>query len=139
MKRLALALLLVAGCHRAAAPPRPHDEVTTMQTIESVPPRPAVIDPPPMLTDEAPPPKPKDPVAAQNMVPLSDEDDRVRAGLPFAPAIAMDPVDGSKVSIRALTPRVDIKGRIYYFSSDANRRLFLSNPETFLKGSFSHL
>lgn len=60
-----------------------------------------------------------------------------RMDLPFAPAIAMDPVDGQKVSITTLTPTTEYKDKIYYFSNDANRRQFLSNPEPFAKGQLA--
>jgi YHS domain-containing protein len=70
---------------------------------------------------------------------FSPEDEKLRASLPFTPAIAMDPVDGSKISIRATTPTFEHKGKIYYFSSEANRRMFVSNPEGALKGAFTKL
>src|SRR5205807_7948515 len=101
---------------------------TEMRTIDNVDPRPIVIEPPPVLPDEAAAPKPKDAAAAQNMVPLTTQDEQVRAKLPFAPAIAMDAVDGSKISIRATTPVVDMKNRVFYFSSEENKKLFLANP-----------
>jgi YHS domain-containing protein len=111
-----------------------------MKTIDTTDVRPAVIDPPPMLTDEAPAPKPKDNVAqADAPPPASPSDEALRAALPFAPAIAMDAVDGSKISIRASTPTFEYKNKIFYFSSEANKRIFTSNPEQFTKGVFSHL
>lgn len=57
--------------------------------------------------------------------------------LPFSPKIAMDPVDGSKISIRGETPIAEYKGRIYYFSSEANRREFIRDPDSFLSGAFA--
>jgi YHS domain-containing protein len=111
-----------------------------MKTIDSADVRPAVIDPPPMLADEAPPPKPKENVAqADAPPPASPQDEALRAALPFAPAIAMDPVDGSKISIRASTPTFEYKNKIFYFSSEPNKRTFTSNPEQYTKGVFSHL
>src|SRR5437763_1288159 len=123
MKRVAvLILIVIAGCARQSPPrakvTRAHAE---MRTIESVPPAPAILDPPPMLPDEAPAPKPKDAVQAQNMTPLTTQDEQVRARLPFAPAIGLDPVDGSKLSIRASTPMLEYKGHIFYFTSEANK------------------
>ena len=53
--------------------------------------------------------------------------------LPFAPPIAMDPVDGSKVSITPETPMAEHKNRVYYFGSAKNRQAFAANPESFLK------
>jgi YHS domain-containing protein len=111
-----------------------------MRTIDTTDVRPAVIDPPPMLSDEAPPPKPKENVAqADAPPPASPSDEALRAALPFAPAIAMDAVDGSKISIRASTPTFEYKNKIFYFSSEANKRIFTSNPEQYTKGVFSHL
>jgi YHS domain-containing protein len=51
----------------------------------------------------------------------------------------MDPIDGSKISIRAATPTFEYKGKIYYFSSEANRNQFRSNPEATLKGGMMKL
>jgi YHS domain-containing protein len=70
---------------------------------------------------------------------FSAEDEKVRAALPFSPAIAMDPIDGSKLSIRAATPTVEYKGRIYYFTSEANKRTFMANPTAYLTGRFTRL
>ena len=135
-------LVLAAAC---GAPPREthvpqpgaHSE---MKTIDSSDVRPAVMEPPPMLTEEAPPPKPKENVAqADAPPPPTPQDEALRASLPFAPAIAMDPVDGSKISIRASTPTKEYKNKIFYFSSEANKRTFAANPEQFTKGVFSHL
>lgn len=57
--------------------------------------------------------------------------------LPFAPAIAMDPVDGQKVSITPETPMVEYKGRIYYFNSTANRAQFSQSPDQYLTGALA--
>ncbi len=106
-----------------------------MQSITNVVPVPAQLNPPPMLLDEAPPPKPKAlPWETPTPIVFSPEDEKVRSALPFSPAIAMDPIDGSKISIRALTPTFEYKGKIYYFSSEENRRAFTANPEQYLKG-----
>ena len=139
---LALILLLSVACSRASAPAarNPQPQVSHMQTIESVDPRPKVVDPPPMLSDEAPPPKPKvQPWETPTPIVLSPEDEKLRAGLPFSPAIAMDPVDGSKISMRATTPTFEYKGRIYYFSSEANKSAFAANPQQYLTGRFTNL
>ena len=135
MKKVAVLLLLAAACrqtHRAATPTTKLE----MRTLDSADARPAVNDPPPELTDEAPPPKPHDAVAAQNQVPLTEQDEQLRARLPFAPAIALDPVDGSKISIRANTPMFELKGRVYYFTSEENKRTFAASPQQYLKGVF---
>ena len=67
---------------------------------------------------------------------LTAEDDRVRAALPFAPAIAMDPIDGSKISILAHTPTFEYRGHIYYFSSVENKAKFAAAPDQYAKGIF---
>lgn len=140
MKRiliLAAAFLAACGGSKNRVSQSAHAE---MKTIDSADVRPAVIDPPPMLADEAPPPKPKENVAqADAPPPASPQDEALRAALPFAPAIAMDPVDGGKISIRASTPTFEYKNKIFYFSSEANKRTFTSNPEQYTKGVFSHL
>ena len=138
MKRLAILLMFAAACRQGkpAAAAQPHAKLE-MRTLDSADARPAVIDPPPVLTDEAPPPKPHDAVAAQNQIPLTEGDEQLRARLPFSPAIGLDPVDGSKISIRANTPMYELKNRIYYFTSEENKRTFMANPEQFAKGIFA--
>ena len=131
-----LIFLAATACHQVT-PKSEHVARSEMRTIDNVAPAPVVNDPPPMLSDEAPAPKPKDAMAAEKAIPLTEADEQVRARLPFAPAIAMDPVDGSKISIRANTPTTEYKNHIYYFSSDANKRTFLANPDTFMKGVFA--
>jgi YHS domain-containing protein len=139
---LVIVLLLASACGGSNKPTGPAQPAaqSEMRTIDSADVRPAVIDPPPMLADEAPPPKPKENVTQTDAAPpATPEDEAVRAGLPFAPAIAMDPVDGSKISIRATTPAFEYKNKIYYFSSEGNKRMFQATPEQFTKGVFSHL
>jgi len=138
---LALLLPLVAGCaDQKRVKPKQALRTSDMQTIDSSDAAPAPINPPPMVTDEGPAPKPKANVAqADAPPPPTAADEALRAALPFAPAIAMDPVDGSKISIRADTPQIDLKNRIYYFRSDENKRIFAANPDQFTKGLFSHL
>jgi YHS domain-containing protein len=51
----------------------------------------------------------------------------------------MDPIDGSKITIRASTPIFEYKGRIYYFQTEANKQQFASNPEAVLKGGMMRL
>lgn len=129
-----LACALAAACHQAPVQRRQAPVATDVRTIDSADPRPVVIEPPPMLTDEAAAPKPKNPVEAAKAIPLTDQDEAVRAQLPFAPAIAMDPVDGSKISIRANTPTIEYKGRIFYFHSPENKAAFQANPDQYMKG-----
>ena len=144
---LGLALLLFAACGRSStarqqAIAQAEPTAAEIRTIENVDPRPKVIDPPPVLSDEAlaPPPKPKQlPWQPPQVIVLTPEDERVRAALPFSPAIAMDPVNGDKISIRAATPTVEYKGRIYYFTNEENKRIFATNPENAIKGGFIKL
>jgi YHS domain-containing protein len=111
-----------------------------IKTIESTNLHPAPIDPPPMLTDEAPPVKTVTGLAqADAPPPPTPQDEALRASLPFTPAIAMDPVDGSKISIRASIPTVEYKNKLYYFANEDHKRTFMANPEQYTKGLFSHL
>ena len=135
------AALLVTGCNRSAAPQAQAAAAQTdIRTIDTVDRRAIVLDPPAVLTDEAPPPKPKS-LPWETAVPIvfTPEDEKLRASLPFTPAIAMDPVDGNKISIRASTPTVEYKGRVYYFANEAHKKQFVANPDEFMKGSFSRL
>jgi YHS domain-containing protein len=139
MKRL-LPLLMIplAACGQIGS--KPTSTVSEMRTIDNVDARPVVIDPPPVLTDEGgAAPKPHAPIPGTEAPVLSQQDEQIRASLPFAPAIAMDPVDGSKISIRADTPTVQTKARLYYFSSEEHKRQFLAAPDEFTKGAFSKL
>ena len=144
MRYLALpaALLLAVSCgggtaRKSAPPPAAHSE---LRTIDNVPVKPGALDPPPMLQDEMPLPKPKVmPWETPTPVVMSPADEKLRANLPFSPAIAMDPIDGSKISIRAATPTFEYKGHIYYFSSEENKRTFAASPDQYLKGVFTHL
>ncbi|HVE72924.1 MAG TPA: hypothetical protein VNI54_16270 [Thermoanaerobaculia bacterium] len=136
----AVAALLLAACNDAPPPTR-QVAAAGVSTINTVTPRPASLVPPPMLVDEAPPPKPKPLHQWDRPEPIifSPEDEKLRAALPFSPAIAMDPLDGSKISIRAMTPTFEYKGKIYYFSSEESRRTFMANPEASLKGGLMKL
>lgn len=138
MKWLPALLLLLMACD-ASQPTR--QQGAGVATINTVTPQPAALPQPPMLQDEAPPPKPK-PLNQWNTpepIHLTPEDEKVRAALPFSPAIAMDPIDGSKISITATTPTWEYKSKIYYFSNEANRRTFMANPDHALKGGFMRL
>jgi YHS domain-containing protein len=77
--------------------------------------------------------EPKQPVV------MTPDDERVRAALPFSPAIAMDPVNGDKISIRANTPTFEYKERIYYFTNEENKRTFTANPDQYTKQGFTKL
>ena len=135
-----VACALLCACPRSAPRVQKASAASDIQTVDSTDPRPAVIDPPPVLTDEGPAPKPKGGVLSEDAPPPpTAQDEALRASLPFAPAIALDPVDGSKISIRAGTPVADYKGHLYYFSSEATKRTFLASPDQYLKGAFAHL
>jgi YHS domain-containing protein len=129
---LVIVVAMAAGCHQAPQRRAPSSS-TELKTIDNADPRPAVVDPPPMLGDEAPAPRPKNAVEAANAIPLTEKDEAIRAQLPFAPAIAMDPVDGSKISIRADTPTLEYKGHIFYFHSAENKATFQANPDQYVK------
>jgi YHS domain-containing protein len=145
LRRSALVCLalssLTLGCKQVARSSAQTPSVQAeMKTIDNIDPRPAVIDPPPMLHDEAAPPKPKgQPWEEKQPVVLTAEDEKMRAALPFTPAIAMDPIDGSKISMLAKTPTFEYKGHIYYFQTEENKKTFMANPEQYSKGTFSHL
>jgi YHS domain-containing protein len=131
---------LAAGCRgkpQAAAAPKPKSE---LRTIDSSDLRPVAVDPPPMLIDEAAPIKTATGLAqADAPPPPTPQDEALRASLPFSPAIAMDPIDGSKISIRASIPTVEYKNKLYYFANEDHKRTFMANPEQYTKGLFSHL
>lgn len=131
---LCLAALALMACGRFAPQTTRPAAPADMQSVDSVPPAPAPLQPPMTLTDEGPAPKPsKEIMQADAPPPPTPQDEAVRAALPFAPAIALDPVDGNKISIRANTPQFDYKGHLFYFSSEANRRAFINNPEQYVK------
>ena len=133
-------LAVLAACRATPEPRRAAPQNADMRTIDSVSVRPAPISAPPMLTDEAPPVKKLANVAqADAPPPPTPQDEALRASLPFSPAIAMDPIDGSKISIRASIPTMEYKNKLYYFSSEEHKRAFAANPEQFTKGLFSHL
>ena len=140
MRRLlVLAALAALACDSTPARRAPAQQAE-IRTISNTPPRPARLEPPPMLTDEAPPPKPKVmPWEAPKAIVFSPEDEKLRGSLPFTPAIAMDPVNGNKISIRATTPTFEYKGKDYYFEDEANKRTFMANPEPYLTGKFTKL
>jgi YHS domain-containing protein len=137
---IVIACALLLACPRSAPKTRTPPAASDIQTVDSTDPHPAAIEPPPVLTDEGPAPKPKGNVLSEDAPPPpTPQDEAFRASLPFAPAIALDPVDGSKISIRSGTPMADYKGHFFYFSSQATKKTFLASPEQYLKGAFAHL
>jgi YHS domain-containing protein len=139
---LILCVLVLGACvqqeHKPARAAKRPVVKAEIQTIDNTPPSAAVMQPPPVLPDEAPAPKPLNATQPEDVPVLTPADEQVRAQLPFAPAIGMDPVDGAKISIRANTPMVDMKSKIFYFSSEENKQKFLASPEQYIKGPFSH-
>ena len=142
----AASALALTGCE-----PRPPRQIpaTVVQTIENTPPRLAPVQPPPMLEESSMPvrpnpaiPAPGTPQPGKAGAPKKGPDPAealaAKTNLPFTPAIAMDPVDGSKISITAETPIASHEDRWYYFTSEANRRAFLANPAQYTKGSLSN-
>ena len=135
---LSFLLLLSAGCDQA---PRQQRAALEVRTLESTAIRPAPVDPPPVLEEQT---LPQRQVPGQTTTKASkdgaeqqpSEEDalRARVNLPFTPSIAMDPVDGSKVSITKDTPIYSFEDKWYYFSSDANRRTFQADPESYATG-----
>lgn len=144
---LAIPLLaLVAACSQ-----QPPQQVAEMRTIENTPLRTVPTATDPMLDDFVPEvPLPLEPVVPEDETEDGDETttnpdadpevktrEPVSIRLPFAPPIAMDPVDGQKVSITAQTPTVEYKGRIYYFTDTTNRAMFVKSPQQYLTGTFA--
>lgn len=119
--------VILAGCE-TRQPQQPRIEV---RTIETEPPVPAAA------------PEALDPFGEERATATEIEESESggtepgEVPLPFAPPISMDPVDGGKVTITSETPWAEHKGRIYYFTSQANRQAFMANPQEFLKGRFA--
>lgn len=138
-----LSLLLVPGCTSDSA--TDEGERLEVRTIDNSPTELRTIQKPPMIEfDEGPAPEliPDEVNEApvdENKARASNEKDSAQwtQNLPFSPKIAMDPVDGSKLSIRRTTPIAEYKSRIYYFSSEANRREFIRSPDDYLSGKFA--
>ena len=135
---LSFLLLLSAGCDQT---PQQQDASLEVRTLESVGIRPAPVDPPPVLEEQTLPqrlvPGQTTAKAAKGdgeQQPSAEDAMRARVNLPFTPSIAMDPVDGSKVSITKDTPIYSFENKWYYFSSEANRRTFQSDPESYATG-----
>lgn len=130
-----IAVLAAACAQPKASPPTPVD----VRTIENTPINALPIEPLPTIDE----PPGEGPVAvattdttatSARSKPVSKQEELARKmNLPFAPAIAMDPVDGNKVSIGPETPVVEYKNRLYYFGSVRNKQAFLANPDTYLK------
>ncbi len=116
--RALLALLVMAGIAFGCSRAEPVDESRHVRTIENEH----------VSTEE---------MQAVSSKLESEESDKDVPTLPFSPAISMDPVDGSKVSIRIDTPTMEFDGKVYHFSSEENSRLFRENPQKYLKGNLA--
>lgn len=143
---LAVVLLafLLAGCTGDTA--ANESEGVEITTIENHPTALKTIGKPQMIEfDGGPAPAAlgetadtEEPSDEDEPLPNSEEESsQWTENLPFSPKIAMDPVDGSKISIQRLTPTAEYKGRVYYFSSEGNRSEFIRNPDDYLSGAFS--
>jgi YHS domain-containing protein len=130
-------VLATAGCED---PDRDGREPQEIRTIENVPARLRTIESPPEIDFTATRPVSPEALKAESVAAEEDPEERPSdkwtTNLPFAPHIAMDSVDGSKIPITRVTPIAEYKGRIFYFSSEANRREFIRNPENYLTGPF---
>jgi YHS domain-containing protein len=133
-------LLSLQGCQPAAAQ-KQQVEIRTVENsaVNSIP-----IEAPPMITEQATELRPPDklgpdgkPIKQPAATPSPEGEAEQPIMMPFAPLIAMDPVDGSKVSIRVGTPVTEYNDRFYYFSSPANKATFLADPKTYATGSLS--
>ncbi len=135
MKTLASAifLLLLVGCE-SSPPVPPPARPQNVRTLEEAQLR--QTTPPETLefrTEEIIPTDDSDNASSSKPVEVT----AAELNLPFAPAIAMDPVDGQKVSITKDTPIAEYKDRIYYFNSAANKRAFMKNAEDYLSGKLA--
>ncbi len=113
-----IVFLSLAACGDRPAPP-PETTDPRVQTIEQA------TDLPPL------------PLPTSTLAPHSSASAAPLVDLPFTPAVSMDPVDGSKVSMRPDTPVAEFKDRLYYFRNEENRQAFLRNPEKYASGSLS--
>lgn len=135
-----LSFVALTACSRSSAAPRQDTASEGVQNIDTTPVKPAVLEPPPVLTDEggAAPKVKTDSTSTAAAPQLTAEDEAVRAALPFSPAIGLDPVNGMKISLKASTPIVEYKNHLYYFTGEETKRQFLANPEQYTKGIFAH-
>lgn len=113
------AVLVLAGCSRRASGPPPAKGDPTVKTIEQESDIPSL------------------PLPSEQSTSATSTATPALVDLPFTPAISMDPVDGSKVSIRPDTPVAEFKDHIYYFRNEENRQAFVRNPEKYVRGSLS--
>lgn len=140
MRRTILSFLVLAliGCEQQAVQSKQPVEI---RTVDNSPMKSIPVEPLPQLAEEATVLRPQAPSPSPsrrpNASPTPADSAEARPQMPFAPLIAMDPVDGSKVSIRVETPTTEYKNRLYYFGSEANRKAFVAEPEKYLKGQLA--
>lgn len=134
-------LLLLAGCQQQNPE---YVQTQKIRTIENQPIPTIPLEELPVIREESMELKPTqlvdDKTKKKGFRPetaTKDADLQEKMELPFAPLIAMDPVDGSKVSIRVETPTTEYKNRLYYFSTEENRRVFSAEPDKFLTGQLA--
>lgn len=147
MQRLSIVLsgsLLVALAAACQPVSGTQAQPVEMRTVDDVGLNSLPVEAPPMITEQStqlrateqlgPDGKP-----IRRTTPVPDPEAEVVAPImmPFAPLIAMDPVDGSKVSIRVETPVTEYKDRLYYFGSAQNKAAFVADPEKYATGSLS--
>ena len=145
MKRLTFLLLagFATACIQESAAQAPKEQIRTLDNtpVQPLPvQRPATLDEPGQTAAliDAPSMQGRTSTSQAVKTTIEQQDELSRKmNLPFAPAIAMDPVDGGKVSIRPDTPWVEHKGRLYYFTSAKNKQVFIANPDTYLKGKLA--
>lgn len=136
-----LLAFLASACQPAAAN---RSEPLDMRTLGSAGSNSLPVEAPPMITEQATELRSAEQVGPdgkpiRQRTSTATGDDPVEAPIimPFAPLIAMDPVDGSKVSIRVETPVTEYKNRLYYFGSAQNKTAFLADPERYATGALS--
>src|SRR5688572_24262252 len=110
MKRFFLAVIILAACARPQARTAEATEIRTIGNtpINTIPvQRPETLDEPSTSRPIAPSENSK--LSAKGAAEETAKADELarKMNLPFAPPIAMDPVDGSKVSITPDTPMVE--------------------------------
>jgi YHS domain-containing protein len=132
MKRIFVAqsLALFALACGGIGPEQPQP-LQPAQTIENTQPASLPVEEPPTVKEEVPLMIPK--YATPQEIEQIRAQAKMKVELPFSPAIAIDPVDGSKVSIRSNTPVTEYKKKLYYFSSEANKHTFAASPEQYAK------
>lgn len=137
----ALLAAVAGGCQPA---PATEGQTVEMRTVDNAELNSLPVEAPPMITEQSTELRATERLGAdgkpiRERISKPDPEAEVVAPiiLPFAPLIAMDPVDGSKVSIRVETPVTEYKDRLYYFGSAQNKAAFVADPEKYATGSLS--